>query len=102
MTQLPTLGQTFQKEVTVKIKKTKATVANIDVPILDEVFEGYFSNRVDIMLTQDHRNTLKAVMYGLQSRFEKLQNGKEVANAGDTVKWLIERISGKTDIPKAD
>lgn len=100
---LPTLGQHLPVKETKPIPakhKPKSVTASVDVPFLEEVFEGYFSHRVDITLTSPQRETLKSILYGLQNRFAKLENGKDVANAGDALKWIIESVSRKTDIPK--
>jgi hypothetical protein len=101
MTQLPTLGQQVKETKPVKPPfKPKSVTTSVDVPFLEEVFDGYFSHRVDITLTSPQRETLKAILFGLQNRFAKLENGKDVSNAGDALKWILESVSRKTDSPK--
>lgn len=102
MTQLPKISDPFavQKTVTHTPKARKqeqitssVLVRSINVPILESTFDGYFSNRVDLRLDSNQTKVLKSVFYGLQNRYAKLANGKEVSNAQDALKWLIENIS---------
>lgn len=102
MTQLPKISDPFAvpKTVTHNPKPRKpdpvassVVVRSINVPILESTFDGYFSNRVDLRLDSKQTKVLKAVFYGLQNRYAKLANGKEVSNAQDALKWLIENVS---------
>jgi hypothetical protein len=39
------------------------------------------------------RNNLRAALFGLQNRFAKLKNGKEVSNGQDALKWILENLT---------
>jgi hypothetical protein len=67
-------------------------VSYLELPMLENIFEGYFSNRVDIRLDSDQTQTLRALLFGLQSRYARLKNGKEVANGQDAMKWVLEQL----------
>jgi hypothetical protein len=101
MTQLPKISDPFAvpKTVTHNPKPRKpeqvassVVVRSINVPILESTFDGYFSNRVDVTLTADQTKALKAIMFGLQSKYTKLANGKEVANGSDVFRWILENV----------
>ena len=90
MTQLPTLGQPTTKAA--KTKTFKSSVVNIGVPLLD--FEGYSTARIEIKrLTAKQQETLGALRYGLENSEAKLINGREVRNAADAVRWLLEEVA---------
>lgn len=67
-------------------------VSYLELPMLENIFEGYFSNRVDIRLDSDQTQRLRALLFGLQSRYARLKNGKEVANGQDAMKWVLEQL----------
>lgn len=96
MNQLPTINKATQATEQVvtkpprKIEPPKLECVTIELPMMVQVFEGYFSNRVDVKLTAAHQGTLKSLLFGLQSKFAKLSSGKEVANASDAIKWILE------------
>jgi hypothetical protein len=98
MNQLPTINKATQAAEQVvakpprKIDPPKLDCVTIDLPMMDQVFEGYFSNRVDVKLTGAHQAVLKSLLFGLQSKFAKLANGKQVANASDAIKWILENV----------
>lgn len=97
MTQLPSInsGESSRGDKALPKKSNSKPVFEIysvDIPLIEDVFEGYFSNRLDIKLTTRQQATLKAILFGLQSKFAKLENGKEVANAVDAVKWILENV----------
>lgn len=81
---------------------TQSAIADPDVvyitasfPMLENVFDGYFSNRHDIRLDSNQTKTLRALLFGLQSCYARLKNGKEVANGQDVVKWILENVCDK-------
>ena len=98
MTQLPTINKATQvtdQVVTKQPRKAEPepirfSIVTVELPVMAEVFEGYFSNRVDVKLTASQQSFLKSLLFGLQSKFAKLANGKEVANASDAIKWILE------------
>jgi len=98
MSQLPTIKRTEAKKETgtivpvVETKEPQTTMAIVEVPMLENLFEGYFSPRIDMTLDYVQRSKLKATLYGLQSRFAKLKNGKEVSNGADALKWILENL----------
>lgn len=99
MTQLPTINKATQaaEQVVTKAPRKadpppKLDCVLLELPMMQQVFEGYFSNRVDVKLTAAHQSTLKALLFGLQSKFATLANGKEVANASDAIKWILENV----------
>ena len=67
-------------------------VSCLELPMLENIFQGYFSNRVDIRLDSEQTRTLRALLFGLQSRYARLKNGKEVANGQDAIKWVLEQL----------
>lgn len=99
MSQLPTVKQTERRKqpeavaAVVETKEPQTTTAVVKVPLLENLFEGYFSNRIDMTLDYVQRNNLRATLYGLQSRFAKLKNGKEVSNGADALKWILENLT---------
>lgn len=98
MNQLPTINKATQAAEQVvpkslrKIEQPTLESVTIKLPMMLQVFEGYFSNRVDVKLTAAHQATLKALLFGLQSVFAKLTSGKQVANASDAIKWILENV----------
>ena len=68
-------------------------VSYLELPMLENIFQGYFSNRVDIRLDSEQTRTLRALLFGLQSRYARLKNGKEVANGQDAIKWVLEQLT---------
>lgn len=101
MSQLPTIKRTEARKELVPIevpkkvetKEPQATTALIEVPMLENLFEGYFSPRIDMTLDYLQRNNLRSTLFGLQSRFAKLRNGKEVSNGQDALKWILENLT---------
>lgn len=98
MSQLPTINKAMQSADQVvtkpprKIDPPKLDCVTIELPMMSQVFEGYFSNRVDVKLTSAQQAVLKSLLFGLQSKFAKLANGKDVANASDAIKWILENV----------
>ncbi len=97
MSQLPTINKPTQAPVQNVAKPSKpkqerpvVVIVTVELPVMDQIFEGYFSNRVDLKLTTAQQSTLKSLLFGLQSKFAKLDNGKDVANAADAIKWILE------------
>ena len=84
-TDMVTSGAIKQEEATV-------TLTSAELPLMKNIFDGYFSNRVDIRLDASQTKTLRALLFGLQSRFARLRNGKEVTNGQDAIKWILENI----------
>jgi hypothetical protein len=102
MSQLPTIKRTEAKKeqpaVAPAVKPfaeviPQATSALVEVPMLENLFEGYFSPRIDMTLDYLQRNNLRAALFGLQNRFAKLKNGKEVSNGQDALKWILENLT---------
>ncbi len=102
MSQLPTINKTTQTSEPVVTKtprkpepeQPKCVLVAIELPMLESVFEGYFSNRADVQnLTTNQRSSLRAILFGLQSKFAKLESGKLVSNASDAIKWIIENAT---------
>lgn len=67
-------------------------VSYLEVPLLQNIFDGYYSERVDCRLDSNQKKTLRYLQFGLQARYAKLKNGKEVANGQDAIKWLLENL----------
>lgn len=88
MTQLP-----IMQTPTVVVSRKDVFVKSIKIPVLENTFEGYFSSRVDLKLTNEQTQTLKAVLFGLQSKYTKLANGKEITNGADAIKWILEEMT---------
>ena len=98
MSQLPTINKATQalEQVVSKPPKPKESqfeLKVIRIPFHANAFEGYFSNRVDMTLTIEQAKVLKAILFGLQAKYARLANGKEVANGQDAIKWLLENVS---------
>jgi hypothetical protein len=68
-------------------------VSYLELPMLENIFEGYFSNRHDIRLDSNQTKTLRALLFGLQSCYARLKNGKEVSNGQDVIKWMLENVT---------
>lgn len=62
------------------------------VPLL-ELGQGYIRRRVDVALTRAQGGKLRALELALTSRGERLANGKIVANQGDALRWILERLA---------
>jgi hypothetical protein len=67
-------------------------VSYLEVPLLQNIFDGYYSERVDCRLDSNQKKTLRYLQFGLQARYAKLKNGKEVANGQDAIKWILENL----------
>jgi hypothetical protein len=96
MSQLPRTGTTFEvakEQPKVIVSRKEIEIRSVKIPVMANTFEGYFSNRVDITLTSDQAKTLKSVLFGLQSKYTKLANGKEIANGADVFKWILETVA---------
>lgn len=102
MSQLPTLKKQQAQPVAIKEEKpikvftepvAEPSIAEIKIPVLDPMFDGYFTDRVDVRLSQLQKDNLRIIFHGLQNRFAKLQNGKEVSNAQDAIKWILENVA---------
>jgi hypothetical protein len=91
MTKLPSVLDTASSNTIVSRKDV--FVRSIKVPVLENTFDGYFSNRVDLKLTNEQTQTLKSVLFGLQSKYTKLANGKEITNGADAIKWILEEMT---------
>lgn len=75
------------------VTRKDIAIRSVKIPTLVNTFEGYFSNRVDITLTSEQAKTLKSVLFGLQSKYTKLSNGKEISNGADAIKWILEEMA---------
>jgi hypothetical protein len=102
MSQLPTIKRTEAKKEQPSVAPVvkpfaevipQATTSLVEVPMLENLFEGYFSDRINMNLNYVQKNKLKATLYGLQSQFAKLKNGKEVSNGADALKWILENLT---------
>lgn len=91
MTKLPSVLDAASNNTIVSRKDV--FVRSIKVPVLENTFDGYFSNRVDLKLTNEQTQTLKSVLFGLQSKYTKLANGKEITNGADAIKWILEEMT---------
>lgn len=65
--------------------------ATLEVPILSNV-NGYCRSRVDCRLSRDQSQKLKSIWQGLEQMDAKLANGRNVANPGNAIQWLLENL----------
>jgi hypothetical protein len=87
------------KPAKVSVVRREIEKRTIVVPLMAETFDGYFSDRIDMKLTTTQAKTLKSVLFGLQSKFTTLANGKEIANGSDALKWILEEM-GNQGLPR--
>ena len=92
MNELPTIIEPVQKQTKSNAPRKEVEVRTVKIPVFDNPFDGYFSNRIDMTLSTDQAKTLKSIMFGLQSKYTKLANGKEIANGQDVLKWILENV----------
>ena len=72
--------------------EASVVVTCLEVPMMRNIFDGYYSERVDCRLDSVQKTALRHLQFGLQSRYARLRNGKEVANGQDTIKWILENL----------
>jgi hypothetical protein len=84
--------EAFSSEPTVSEQEATIVVACLEVPMMRNIFDGYYSERVDCRLDSVQKTALRHLQFGLQSRYARLRNGKEVANGQDTIKWILENL----------
>ena len=85
--------QTVPSEPTMSSKpEAMIVVTCLEVPMMQNIFDGYYSERVDCRLDSVQKKALRHLQFGLQSRYARLRNGKEVANGQDTIKWILENL----------
>lgn len=84
--------QTIPSEPKMSEQEATIVVACLEVPMMRNIFDGYYSERVDCRLDSVQKTALRHLQFGLQSRYARLRNGKEVANGQDTIKWILENL----------
>ena len=84
---------TIPSEPTMSEQEATIVVACLEVPMMRNIFDGYYSERVDCRLDSVQKTALRHLQFGLQSRYARLRNGKEVANGQDAIKWLLENLN---------
>jgi hypothetical protein len=111
MSQLPTIKRTEAKKETgtivpVEAKlfkpefvKEKLVKLALTVPASKELPLGYMSDRLtpremrtDVRLSRKSTINSYCIMRGLQESGCKLENGAEIRNRGDVVRWLFENL----------
>jgi hypothetical protein len=86
--------QTIPSEPTMSTEPEASVVVTcLEVPMMQNIFDGYYSERVDCRLDSVQKKALRHLQFGLQSRYARLRNGKEVANGQDTIKWILENLT---------
>lgn len=82
---------------------TIATVS-VQVPIVRGLSKtAYASRRVDITMSDEQAQVLRAITAGLRHHEAKLSDGRYVETAGHAVKWLLEQHLGiPNDIRRGD
>jgi hypothetical protein len=86
------------------VEELKAETRSIKVPFGD-VPMGYFSERVDIRLTNTQRESLSRAVSGLDRLGARLADGRRVTTGVDAIRWMLERIASEApeapDAPEA-
>ena len=91
---LPSLAREVATEkFAPQVVEPETKLTTIKVPVVSTILVGYFSPRIDMTLDSNQAEALRAAMHGLQSKFTKLRNGKEIANGSDVLKWMLENMS---------
>lgn len=88
----PTPQSASTAEVSIEVPLPLKFVG-LEIALASCVPAGYLARRVDTTLNHDQAIVLRSLLFACQEQGSTLKNGKLVANAGDTVRWLLEQFS---------
>ena len=73
-------------------------IMNVTIPAAEGTNERYQVRHVDFRLTPRQATALRLVFDGCDT--ERLESGCRVANANDTVRFILERIADAAGVPR--
>ena len=73
-------------------------IMNVTIPAADGSNERYQVRHVDVRLSTRQATALRLVFDGCD--LERLESGCRVANANDTVRFILERIADAAGVPR--